>query len=82
MKTIIAFLFRCRHSWLSSPFTPRSTSGEVSETYVVCLDCGKKFPYDWENMRQMDSSSRHRFFGRGINAEFRNSSHASLPPYN
>jgi len=21
------------------------------ETYVVCLDCGKQFTYDWENMR-------------------------------
>jgi hypothetical protein len=22
-----------------------------AETYVVCLDCGKQFVYDWENMR-------------------------------
>ena len=21
------------------------------ETYVVCLECGKQFAYDWENMR-------------------------------
>ena len=23
----------------------------LAETYVVCLDCGKQFVYDWENMR-------------------------------
>jgi hypothetical protein len=22
-----------------------------AETYVVCLECGKQFVYDWENMR-------------------------------
>jgi hypothetical protein len=22
-----------------------------SGTYVVCLDCGKEFPYDWQQMR-------------------------------
>jgi hypothetical protein len=62
MKTIIAFLFRCRHSRLSSPFTPRSVNHETSETYVVCLDCGKKFPYDWEKMRRVDSIPRRWFF--------------------
>jgi len=29
-----------------------SASGEnQNETYVVCLDCGTQFAYDWENMR-------------------------------
>ena len=23
----------------------------LAETYVVCLECGKQFVYDWENMR-------------------------------
>ena len=23
----------------------------ASDTYVVCLDCGKEFTYDWESMR-------------------------------
>jgi hypothetical protein len=28
-------------------------SSEVSRqgTYVVCLDCGKEFDYDWKSMR-------------------------------
>ena len=21
--------------------------------YVVCLDCGRKFPYDWQNMKMV-----------------------------
>jgi hypothetical protein len=26
-------------------------SDEGSRPYVVCLDCGKHFDYDWANMR-------------------------------
>jgi len=26
-------------------------SNEGSHPYVVCLDCGKRFDYDWNNMR-------------------------------
>jgi hypothetical protein len=26
-------------------------SSESSHPYVVCLDCGKQFEYDWANMR-------------------------------
>ncbi len=26
-------------------------SGQSSQPYVVCLDCGKHFDYDWSNMR-------------------------------
>ena len=53
----------CGHRNLSKPFaasvgttTARSddwdsvnTSGNGS--YVVCLDCGKRFAYDWDRMR-------------------------------
>ena len=24
-------------------------------TYVVCLDCGKEFPYDWNAMKVLSS---------------------------
>jgi hypothetical protein len=44
------------------------TSGEnQGETYVVCLDCGQQFAYDWENMRlgkPVDISSRSQDFTR------------------
>ena len=26
-------------------------SDQGSRPYVVCLDCGKRFEYDWSNMR-------------------------------
>jgi hypothetical protein len=26
----------------------------ASEHYVVCLDCGHKFQYDWANMRVIE----------------------------
>jgi hypothetical protein len=51
MNTIINLLFGCHHKNLSRPLTTvnlRETSGE---TYVVCLDCGKRFAYDWKAMR-------------------------------
>lgn len=50
-------MFRCQHRRTTFPLTPaRSRKGADSgekhaETYVVCLDCGKQFIYDWENMR-------------------------------
>jgi hypothetical protein len=26
----------------------------MAATYVVCLDCGKQFAYDWKSMRKGD----------------------------
>jgi hypothetical protein len=53
MIDIIAnLLFRCPHRRLTRPITPVSKPGVPSgETYVVCLECGKQFYYDWKNMR-------------------------------
>jgi hypothetical protein len=56
----------CRHRKISQPFTAASrvsaarvVNGAAWESvaaaspshYVVCLDCGKKFNYDWNQMR-------------------------------
>lgn len=55
---------RCRHNRMTQPFTsaspidyernvdwqPVSTTTSMSH-YVVCLDCGRKFGYDWSQMR-------------------------------
>ena len=48
--------FGCSHSHTSFPITARSgrhrsAAAAVTGTYVVCLDCGREFPYDWEEMR-------------------------------
>ena len=49
-------VFGCWHRKLSFPIsTPRgqrrSTAACETGTYVVCLDCGREFPYDWKEMR-------------------------------
>ena len=45
----------CRHRRTTFPLTPVKRPGEedpsLNETYVVCLNCGKQFVYDWEQMR-------------------------------
>ncbi len=28
----------------------------VTGTYVVCLDCGKEFPYDWSKMKVLSAA--------------------------
>ncbi len=30
------------------------------ETYVVCLDCGKEFPYNWTEMRTLTPAEIRR----------------------
>ncbi len=52
IDTVLNLLFRCPHRRLTRPVTPVSKPGVASgETYVVCLDCGKQFTYDWDRMR-------------------------------
>ncbi len=54
----------CRHRHLSQPFSAARTvrkgsaatewdsvSTEDPGMYVVCLDCGRHFDYDWSRMR-------------------------------
>lgn len=49
-------LFGCWHRHLSFPRSDkalrrRSHATDQTGMYVVCLDCGKEFPYDWQEMR-------------------------------
>ncbi len=45
-------LLGCPHRRLTRPITPLSERGVPSGgTYVVCLDCGKQFAYDWDAMK-------------------------------
>jgi hypothetical protein len=61
-KLLQLLRIRCNHSKTSQPFTaasPRSVSasgdwekpGAAVSHYVVCLECGRKFNYDWQKMR-------------------------------
>ena len=52
LATLIGFLFGCRHKSMTRPITPAHKPGTRPEgTYVACLDCGKQFHYDLENLR-------------------------------
>jgi hypothetical protein len=54
--TILDALFGCWHKRMSFPITSkrgqrRPQAALQTGTYVVCLDCGKEFAYDWQQMR-------------------------------
>ena len=56
LAKIFDTVFGCRHSRYSFPMTiragsRRATAGSRTGTYVVCLDCGREFGYDWQEMR-------------------------------
>ncbi len=57
MLKFVASLFGCTHHRCTFPITSRKAAGEASEpsrkTYVVCLDCGKEFGYDWQKMKKV-----------------------------
>jgi hypothetical protein len=60
MAKLLDALFGCRHSHYSFPITVRSRSRRTSAasltgTYVACLDCGREFPYDWQDMKVITS---------------------------
>lgn len=53
---LIDAVFGCRHARYSFPMTVRAGSrrGNATQrtgTYVACLDCGKEFKYDWQEMK-------------------------------
>ena len=53
---LIEGVFGCRHSRCSFPVTirrgtRRNDAASLTGTYVVCLGCGKEFPYDWKEMK-------------------------------
>jgi hypothetical protein len=69
LKRVLQFLgFSCRHRHTSQPFsagmdTSVASSGDWSPVlsmktgyYIVCLDCGKHFSYDWSKMRVVKGS--------------------------
>jgi hypothetical protein len=54
--SLLDFVFGCSHKRCSFPMTVRGArrrtpAAALTGTYVVCLDCGKEFPYDWKTMK-------------------------------
>ena len=54
LQALLNSLFSCSHHRTTFPLTPARRNGSPGTrngTYVVCLDCGKEFAYDWSSMR-------------------------------
>ncbi len=63
LQNIVDYLFGCSHKNYSFPITAkaskrRSEAASVTGTYVVCLECGKEFPYDWREMKVVTMPSK------------------------
>ena len=55
-------MFGCPHKRFSFPITVRGVRRQSEApfptgTYVVCLECGHEFPYDWNTMKVMRTAS-------------------------
>jgi hypothetical protein len=65
MAKLLDVLFGCMHARYSFPVTlrgavRRSQAAALTGTYVVCLECGKEFPYDWQEMKVITSPAARR----------------------
>jgi len=59
--------FGCKHAHYSFPISVRpasrrSSAMKLTGTYVACLDCGREFPYDWREMKVIDSPAEQRHY--------------------
>jgi hypothetical protein len=65
MANLLDILFGCTHKRFSFPITRRpgqrpSKAASLTGTYVACLDCGKEFPYDWQEMKVVEHLPRQK----------------------
>ena len=58
LQTLLNTLFGCSHQRTTFPLTPGRKPAAFpapgmsrNGTYVACLDCGREFAYNWEQMR-------------------------------
>ena len=63
--------FGCKHSHYSFPISVRPASrrnsaSKLTGTYVACLDCGREFPYDWQEMKVIASLAEQRHHGASL----------------
>ena len=58
LSKLVDAMFGCWHTRYTFPITVRGyRRGAAAQTgtYVVCLDCGKELPYNWQEMRIVSS---------------------------
>jgi hypothetical protein len=68
---LIEAVFGCLHSRCSFPVTVRrgcrcNEAASLTGTYVVCLDCGREFPYDWKGMKMISTRWEQRHYLRSF----------------
>lgn len=64
IDSLLNLLFRCSHRRLTRPVAPITKPGQPqSQSYVVCLDCGKQFEYDLSQMRMGKAIDRSQEAG-------------------
>jgi hypothetical protein len=62
--SLFDLVFGCWHKRCSFPITVRGklrrsvAAASATGTYVVCLDCGREFAYDWSEMKMLASKPR------------------------
>jgi len=71
MAKLFDAFFGCWHTHYSFPITvrrgsQRSPAASATGTYVVCLDCGKELPYDWNQMKVVGSDSGSQRYARSL----------------
>jgi len=71
---ILDALFGCWHKRISFPQTSKSgqrrcQAAQQTGTYVVCLDCGSEFAYDWKKMRILSPSETQPFARARVEVE-------------
>lgn len=74
--SIFDALFGCWHKRISFPLTSkpgqrRCEAAAHTGTYVVCLDCGKEFAYDWKKMRVLSPNEKRSFAHARVEVEAR-----------
>jgi hypothetical protein len=67
-------LFGCWHRRISFPQTSkrgqrRCAAAMQTGTYVVCLDCGAEFAYDWKKMRILSPTETQPFARARVEVE-------------
>jgi hypothetical protein len=73
---ILDALFGCWHKRISFPQTSkpgqrRCEAATLTGTYVVCLDCGTEFAYDWKKMRILSPIEKQPFARASVEVEAR-----------
>ena len=75
IDALLNVLFGCSHRKTTFPLTPDRKLGfstarpTLHGTYVVCLDCGKEFDYDWKEMRMGEAVLAHREVAVSVRAK-------------